>query len=41
VEAERLGFDIEVEVVKKAAARLWTEAWDIGLGRTEQPEPHY
>jgi hypothetical protein len=41
MEAERFGFDIEVEIVKKATAGLWTEARNIGFGRTEQTETHY
>jgi hypothetical protein len=40
MKTERLCLDIEIEILKKAAAGLGTEAWNIGFGRTEQTETH-
>ena len=40
MEAERLGLDIEVEVIAEALAGLRAETGGIGFGRTEQTETH-
>ena len=41
MEAERLGLDVELEIIAETLAGLRTEPWGIGFGRTEQTETHY
>ena len=40
IKAERLGFDVEVQVVAKALAGLSGKIVAVGLRRTDETEPH-
>ena len=41
MKAERLGLDVEIEIVAEALAGLRTEVGAVGFGRAEQTELHY
>ena len=40
MEAERLGFDVVVEIVAEALAGFRGKAWSVSFGRAEQTETH-
>ena len=41
MKSERLGLDVEIEIVAEALPGFGAMAWSVGFGRTKQTETHY